>query len=241
MSVYDMNKFIKNCDDMGIKLSAEQLQQFTDYYDLLIEWNLFMNLTGITDFDEVLKKHFEDSLAIVKVISISEYQSVIDIGTGAGFPGIPLKIAFPHLNVVLLDSLGKRVKFLNHVIEKLGLENIEAVHARAEDFAKNVDNREKFDIAVSRAVANLSSLSEYCIPYVKSGGYFISYKSGKIEEELEQAKKAIHVLGGETEKVEKFTLAESDMERSLVVIRKIKPTSKKYPRKAGMPSREPIQ
>lgn len=241
MSVYDMNKFIKNCDDMGIKLSTEQLQQFTDYYDLLIEWNLFMNLTGITDFDEVLKKHFEDSLAIVKVISISEYQSVIDIGTGAGFPGIPLKIAFPHLNVVLLDSLGKRVKFLNHVIEKLGLENIEAVHARAEDFAKNVDNREKFDIAVSRAVANLSSLSEYCIPYVKSGGYFISYKSGKIEEELEQAKKAIHVLGGETEKVEKFTLAESDMERSLVVIRKIKPTSKKYPRKAGMPSREPIQ
>lgn len=241
MSIYDMNKFIKNCDDMGIKLSTEQLQQFTDYYDLLIEWNLFMNLTGITDFDEVLKKHFEDSLAIVKVISISEYQSVIDIGTGAGFPGIPLKIAFPHLNVVLLDSLGKRVKFLNHVIEKLGLKNIEAVHTRAEDFAKNVDNREKFDIAVSRAVANLSSLSEYCIPYVKSGGCFISYKSGKIEEELEQAKKAIHVLGGETEKVEKFTLAESDMERSLVVIRKIKPTSKKYPRKAGMPSREPIQ
>lgn len=240
MLSYDTNNFIKNCETMGIKLSTVQLQQFKDYYDLLIEWNSFMNLTAITNFDEVLKKHFEDSLAIVRAIPISECQSLIDIGTGAGFPGIPLKIAFPHLSVVLLDSLGKRVKFLNHVIEKLGLENIEAIHGRAEDFAKNVDIREKFDLAVSRAVANLSSLSEYCIPFVKLGGYFISYKSGKIEEELEQAQKAIHILGGETEKVEKFMLAGSDMERSFVVIRKIKSTSKKYPRKAGIPSREPI-
>lgn len=240
MPGYEMGNFIKNCENMGIHLSTEQIRQFTDYYELLIEWNSFMNLTGITDFDEVLKKHFEDSLAIVRAISISEYESVIDIGTGAGFPGIPLKITFPHLKVALLDSLGKRVKFLNCVIEKLGLENIEAIHGRAEDFAKDVDYREKFDIAVSRAVANLSSLSEYCIPYVKPGGYFISYKSGKIEEELEQSQKAIYVLGGETVKVEKFMLADSDMERSFVIIKKIKSTSKKYPRKAGMPSREPI-
>lgn len=240
MPEYKMEQFIKNCSDMDIMLTEKQLQQFTDYYEILVEWNSFMNLTGITDFDEVLKKHFEDSLSIVKAVKMEEQTSLIDIGTGAGFPGIPLKIVYPHLKVVLLDSLGKRIKFLEHVIEKLELSNIEAIHARAEDYAKNVDYRETFDLAVSRAVANLASLSEYCLPYTKLNGYFVSYKSGKIEEELDQAKKAIQILGGKTEKVEKFLLSGSDMERSLVVVRKTKLTQKKYPRKAGLPSREPI-
>ncbi len=241
MPEYNTSHFMKNCENMGIRLSAEQLRQFTEYYEMLVEWNSFMNLTGITEFEEVLKKHFEDSLALVKVVNMKECNHLIDIGTGAGFPGIPLKIAFPHLRVVLLDSLGKRVKFLNHVIETLHLQEIEAVHARAEDFAKDIHYRETFDIAVSRAVANLSSLSEYCIPYIKVNGYFVSYKSGKIEEELAQAEKAIHILGGNTEKAEKFLLPDSDLERSFVVIKKEKQTPKKYPRKAGLPSREPIQ
>lgn len=241
MPEYNMKEFVDNCKKKNIALSEQQQQQFIRYYEILVEWNSFMNLTGITDFDEVLKKHFEDSLELVRVIPMDQQLTVMDIGTGAGFPGVPLKIAFPHLKVVLLDSLGKRVKFLNHVIEELGLQDIKAIHGRAEDFAKDAEYREQFDVVVSRAVANLASLSEYCIPYTKIKGKFISYKSGKIEEELEQAKKAISVLGGKVENVEKFLLEDSDMERSLVVIKKEKSTSKKYPRKAGLPSREPIQ
>ena len=240
MADYNQNKFVDNCKNMGISLSEQQQEQFLRYYEILIEWNSFMNLTGITEFDEVMKKHFEDSLELVRVLSIKDIHTLLDVGTGAGFPGIPLKIAFPHLRVVLLDSLGKRVKFLNHVIEQLGLLDIKAIHGRAEDFARDSMYREKFDVTVSRAVANLSSLSEYCIPYTKINGFFISYKSGKIEEELEQAEKAVSVLGGKVQNVDKFVLSDTDMERSLVVIRKVKETPKKYPRKAGLPSREPI-
>lgn len=240
MPEYNMKEFVDNCKKMNIELSEKQQQQFIKYYEILVEWNSFMNLTGITEFEEVLKKHFEDSLELVRVLDLEKVESLMDVGTGAGFPGVPLKIAFPHIKVVLLDSLGKRVKFLNHVIEQLGLENITAIHGRAEDFAKNPEYREQFDVTVSRAVANLSSLSEYCIPYTKVKGHFVSYKSGKIEEELEQAGKAITVLGGKVECVEKFLLADSDMERSFVVIKKEKSTPKKYPRKAGLPSREPI-
>lgn len=224
---------------MGIDLSEKQFLQFEKYYELLTEWNSFMNLTAITEHEEVLKKHFFDSLSIVKAVKMEDIHTVMDIGTGAGFPGIPLKISYPHLKVVLLDSLGKRVKFLNHVINELGLEDISAIHGRAEDFARQAEYREQFDLCVSRAVANLSSLSEYCLPYTRKNCLFVSYKSGKVEEELENAKRAISLLGGKVEYVSKFMLTDAG-ERALVVIRKEKHTPNKYPRKAGLPSREPL-
>lgn len=240
MSNYDMIQFCKDCKSVNITLSDLQMKQFQRYYELLVEWNSFMNLTAITEYSEVLKKHFFDSLSIAKTMDMTKVISMIDIGTGAGFPGIPLKIAFPHLKVVLLDSLGKRIKFLNSVIEELQLKNIEAIHGRAEDFAKDVKYREQFDLSVSRAVANLASLSEYCIPYIKIGGSFVSYKSVKAEEEIYNAEKAISVLGGKVENICKFELLDTG-ERTLVKMKKVKKTDKKYPRKAGMPSREPIQ
>ncbi|MDD3138177.1 MAG: 16S rRNA (guanine(527)-N(7))-methyltransferase RsmG [Lachnospiraceae bacterium] len=233
-----MGQFEKKLQELGITLSAEQYARFDRYYEILVDWNEFMNLTGITEYEEVNEKHYIDSLAVVKAATMKG--KIIDIGTGAGFPGIPLKIAFPELEVVLLDSLNKRVKFLNFVIEELGLSGITAIHGRAEDYAKQDEYRECFDYCVSRAVANLATLSEYCIPYVKVGGSFIPYKSGDIEEELEQSKKAVNVLGGELEKVVKFELPGTDISRSFVKIRKNNKTAKKYPRKAGLPSKEPI-
>ena len=232
---------IQGCEALGIHLEEKQVQQFEEYYRLLAEWNKVMNLTGITEYEEVMQKHFVDSLTLVKGIDISRYNTLLDVGTGAGFPGIPLKIAFPHLEVVLLDSLNKRIKFLDTVIETLGLVNIRTIHGRAEDFAKKEEYREKFDLVVSRAVANLSSLSEYCIPYTKCKGWFISYKSGSMDTEYNEAKKAIFVLGGKEKEVLKFTLPGSDIERSLVMIEKVKTTPKLYPRKAGLPSKEPIK
>lgn len=240
MADYKMNTLEQGAEELGITLSEKQKQQFCRYYELLVEWNSFMNLTAITEFEDVLVRHFLDSISLIKAVNLNEKKTVLDIGTGAGFPGIPLKIAFPELSVCLVDSLNKRVKFLNTVIEELGLCDIEAVHARAEDFAKQPGRREAFDLAVSRAVANLSSLSEYCLPMVKVGGMFASYKSGTIAEELDQAKKAISVLGGSIENTVYFKLGNTDMERSFVCIRKIKNTPKKYPRKAGLPSKEPI-
>ena len=210
------------------------------YYELLVEWNKVMNLTGITEYEEVNLKHFTDSLSIARVKDMHQVQSVIDIGTGAGFPGIPLKIVYPELEVVLLDSLNKRIKFLDTVIAELGLANIYTMHGRAEDYAKDAAYREKYDLCVSRAVANLATLSEYCLPYVKVGGMFIPYKSGEIDEEVKGSKKAVKVLGGEIEDVVKFELPGTDIGRSFVKIHKVKNTAKKYPRKAGMPSREPI-
>lgn len=239
MTGYGIEEFAGDCREMGIILSENQLLQFEKYYKLLVEWNAFMNLTAITEHEEVLKKHFLDSLSIVKAVNMKDIHTIMDIGTGAGFPGIPLKISYPHLKVLLLDSLGKRVKFLNHVIEELGLKDISAIHGRAEDFARQPEYRESFDLCVSRAVANLSSLSEYCIPYTKKDNLFISYKSGKIEEELESAKRAISLLGGKVENLCRFTLTDAG-ERTLVVIRKEKLTPKRYPRKAGMPSKEPL-
>ena len=238
--MYNTNKFVEGLKALNIELSDNQMSQFLKYYEMLVEWNKVMNLTAITEYEEVVAKHFLDSLASVKVCDFSKIKTVIDIGTGAGFPGIPLKIAFPQLNIVLLDSLNKRINFLNEVIRELGLQDIRCIHGRAEDFAKQKEYRENFDLCVSRAVANMSTLSEYCMPYVKVNGYFVPYKSGKIDEELEQAKKAVAVLGGKIEHVEKFQLLDTDMERSFVVVKKQKATPKKYPRKAGMPSREPI-
>ncbi len=238
---YNMEQFKKDLLELGITLNDKQINQFIQYYELLVEWNSFMNLTAITDFDEVLKKHFIDSLSMIKAFDLSQIIKLIDIGTGAGFPGIPLKIAFPHLEITLLDSLNKRVKFLNEVINQLGLSNIVAIHGRAEDYAKDNKLRKKYDICVSRAVANLSTLSEYCLPFVKIDGRFISYKSEKLNEEIKEAQKAISILGGEVEGQVDFTLPYSDIYRNLLIIRKVKDTPNKFPRKAGLPAKEPIK
>ncbi len=226
---------------LDIQLTEEQYKQFDEYYEMLVEWNKVMNLTGITEYEEVNEKHFVDSISIVKSVDMNNVKSVIDIGTGAGFPGIPLKIVFPHLKITLLDSLNKRINFLNAVIEKIGLEDIETIHGRAEDFARKPEYREQYDLCVSRAVANLSTLSEYCLPFVKINGQFVSYKSGEIETELKEAKTAINVLGGKTADTIKFQLPGSDISRSFVKIKKVKSTGKKFPRKAGLAAKEPIK
>lgn len=228
------------CSKIGVILTEKQREQFLRYYEILLEWNQFMNLTAITEYEDVVLKHFVDSLALCRVCDFSKNKTLLDIGTGAGFPGIPLKIVFPEMKIILLDSLNKRVKFLNHVIEELGLSLISAIHGRAEDYARQKEYREQFDFCVSRAVANLATLSEYCIPYVKVGGLFVAYKSGKSEEEVRQSKKAVSVLGGGLKEVREFILPDSDISRSFVIIEKEKPTAKKYPRKAGIPVKEPI-
>lgn len=233
-----MIRYEKYLEKFGVKLNNTQLEQFQKFYELLIEKNKVMNLTGITEYDEVVEKHFVDSLAIGTIANIEG--KIIDIGTGAGFPGIPLKIAYPDIEIVLLDSLNKRIKFLNEVIDELGLDGITTIHGRAEDYAQNLEYREQFDYCVSRAVANLSTLSEYCLPFVKLGGAFISYKSGDIEEEMIKSKFAINVLGGKLKEIEKFDLPSKSGSRSFVCIEKVKETSKKYPRKAGLPAKEPI-
>lgn len=233
----------KELNLLSIELKENQLNQFYDYFQLLIEWNKLMNLTAITEMDEVITKHFVDSLSLIKAveeIGTKDYR-IIDVGTGAGFPGIPLKIVFPELRITLMDSLNKRINFLNEVISRLGLEKIEAIHGRAEDLGRDPLHREQYDLCVSRAVANLSTLSEYCMPFAKVGGYFIPYKSGKIEEELGSAKHAIFLLGGSVKEVKTFLLPGTDAERSLVKIAKNNGTSKKYPRKAGLPSKEPLK
>lgn len=230
----------ESCQKIGIELTDEQTDQFLMYYEYLIEKNKVMNLTAITEYHEVVLKHFVDSLSLVKAVDLNQYKNLIDVGTGAGFPGIPLKIAFPHLNITLLDSLNKRVLFLNDIIDKLRFKNIAAVHARAEDAARNKEYREQFDLCVSRAVANLSSLSEYCIPFLKKDGLFISYKSTDIDTEINSAKKAFYLLGGKYVEKKEFSLPDSDIGRSFVIIKKEKTTPSKYPRKAGLPSKEPL-
>lgn len=241
-----MEKFLKEeMNKLEIQLNDKQITQFLTYYELLVEWNKFMNLTAITDFKEVVQKHFVDSLSIVKALDQKYLQtgniSVIDIGTGAGFPGIPLKIVFSGLNITLLDSLNKRIKFLDNVIEELSLKDIKAIHGRAEDYARRENFREQYDICVSRAVAKLITLSEYSLPFVKIGGYFISYKSENIEEEIDDSKNAIKLLGGSLNEVVKFILPDTDIKRSIVTIKKEKMTNKKYPRKSGIPSKEPLK
>lgn len=237
---YDLTILEEGCKELGITLDEIQKKQFTDFYEYLVEKNKVMNLTGITEFQEVLIKHFLDSLACVKAVDMSRIKRIMDIGTGAGFPGVPLKIAFPHLEACLLDSLKKRVNFLEETFQLLKLENITAIHGRAEEYAKNKQYRETYDLCVSRAVSNLATLSEYCLPYVKTGGYFISYKSGTVQEEVEQAQKAVKILGGKIQDVVYFQLPDSEIQRSLVVIEKIKATPGRYPRKAGTPLKEPL-
>ena len=238
-------------ESVGVTLTDLQMEQFNRYYEMLVEKNKVMNLTAITEKDEVELKHFIDSVALGAYYDLTKDNiKVIDVGTGAGFPGIPLKIAFPNLNVVLFDSLNKRVKFLQEVIDELGLDGevspevgkgfCKALHGRAEEGGRNKELREGFDIVVSRAVANMAVLSEYCIPFTKEVGYFIPYKTGTVDEELSQGKKAINILGGKIEKVEKLMLPDSDIGRSFVFIKKVKATPKAYPRKAGTANKQPL-
>ena len=236
-----MSEMLKNrMDRLQIETNENMLEQFDLFYHLLVEWNKVMNLTGITEYEEVVEKHFADSLSLARFLDLNKIHTVIDVGTGAGFPGIPLKIAFPHLKVVLLDSLNKRINFLNEVIAKLDLKEIHTIHGRAEEYARKPEYREQFDLCVSRAVANLSVLSEYCIPYIRIGGIFVPYKSGEIDEEVAASRKAVDILGGQIDHVEKFQLSDTDIHRSFVFINKIKNTQKKYPRKAGTPAKEPL-
>ena len=220
----------------GFTLTTEQENAFQTYYERLVEKNQVMNLTAITDYEEVLVKHFEDSLMLLRYDR--DFETLIDVGTGAGFPGLPLAIMKPDAKVLLLDSLQKRIGFLGEVVAGIGLENTMTEHNRAEDGAKA--HREAFDRAVSRAVANLSTLSEYCLPFVKVGGYFIAYKSGNVEAEVKDAANAVRILGGTVERIETYSLSNGDP-RSLVFIRKIAPTPKKYPRKAGTPQKTPLK
>lgn len=235
---YNLDHFLDELQKLNIELEDEQIWQFITFYEMLVEKNKVMNLTGITEFDEVIEKHYLDSISLIKVFDVKKELKVMDMGTGAGFPGIPLKIAFPNLNITLVDSLNKRVLFLQEVIDALHLDNIVAIHGRAEDLAFEKEYREQYDLVVSRAVANLSTLSEYCIPFSKIGGSFISYKSGECDEEVKDAKSAIFLLGGSLKDITKFDLGESG--RSFVTIEKINGTSKKYPRKAGLPAKKPL-
>ena len=223
---------------MQINLSENQVNQFYKYMELLLEWNEKINLTAIIEPKEIILKHFIDSITILPYINTQN--KVLDIGTGAGFPGIPLKILNKENEFTLLDSLNKRINFLNDVIQRLNLEKIKAVHGRAEEFINQNGERESYDIVTSRAVARLNILLEYMLPFTKIGGKCICMKSFEIDEELEEAKKAIEILGGELEKVDVITLPESDIKRKIVVIKKVKNTLPKYPRKAGTPEKEPI-
>ena len=240
MNTNNTNRIKQVFSESGIDLTDRQAEQFEQFYEMLVEKNKVMNLTAITEFEDVLLKHFIDSVYGSELFMTKDIRKVIDVGTGAGFPGIPLKILYPEKEFTLLDSLMKRLVFLDEVINQLSLDKTVTVHARAEDAARDKRYREQFDCCVSRAVANLSTLSEYTLPFIKVGGLFISYKSGNSDAEIQQAKKAVHLLGGEIEKVEKLTLPSSDIERSIIFIRKIHPTSRQYPRKAGVPGKTPL-
>jgi len=239
MEILELKKIMQtNLKELNIELSDLQLKQFYNYMNILLEWNKFMNLTGITEPEEVITKHFVDSLTVLD--KIDKNASVIDVGTGAGFPGIPIKIALPETKVVLLDSLNKRIKFLNEVIEKLELEDIETIHGRAEEYGKNKNHREKYDTAIARAVAPLNILLEYLMPFVKVNGKCLCMKGSSSEEEIENSKNAVKVLGGKIVKTEDFYIPNTDIKRRIVQVNKIKETNNNYPRKAGTPSKEPL-
>lgn len=233
------SKLENSAKEIGISLSDEQVQNFYDYMNILLEWNEKINLTAITEQDDIVLKHFVDSLTALDYLN--DKKSIIDVGTGAGFPGIPIAIMNKDRNVTLMDSLNKRVKFLDEVSRKLSLNNIKTIHSRAEDLGQNVDHREKYDVAVSRAVANLATLVEYMLPLVKKGGVCICMKGQDVVEEIKNSEVAIEMLGGEIETIDDFCLPGTDMGRNIIVIRKVRNTNKKYPRKAGIPSKEPLK
>ncbi|MCR5109075.1 MAG: 16S rRNA (guanine(527)-N(7))-methyltransferase RsmG [Lachnospiraceae bacterium] len=229
----------KSLEALNIQYDDNICHQFYNYYEFLVRWNSCINLTALTEQDDVIDKHFIDSLSLCTYIGLED-QAIIDVGTGAGFPGVPLKIMYPDLKMVLLDSLNKRVRFLDDLIRELGLLNIDVYHGRAETFAKNPKFRESFDLCVSRAVANLSTLSELCLPFVKKGGSFISYKGSDPEDEVLKAENAISLVGGSVNNMYKFKLPFTDISRSIIFIDKNKNTPGKYPRKEGTPSKDPL-
>ncbi len=231
--------FLELANKININLTENQLDKFYKYMKLLVEWNEKINLTAITDENEIVLKHFVDSLTALKYIK--EDDKIIDVGTGAGFPGIPIAIMMPNTKMTLLDSLNKRINFLNEVIKELNLKNVETIHSRSEDCGKDILYREKYDISIARAVANLSTLSEYLLPFVKIDGKMICMKGSEVQEELNNSKYAIKELGGEISLQDEFCLPDTDIKRNIIVIKKIKYTPKLYPRKAGLPSKEPLK
>lgn len=240
MEKEEFSKIMKNnSKKIGILLNEEQVEQFYIYMELLLEWNKKINLTAITNPEEIILKHFIDSLTIAK--EIEKNAKIVDVGTGAGFPGVPLKIIRRDIEITLLDSLNKRILFLQEVIQQLKLTKVEVIHSRVEDFGKDKKYRDTFDYSVSRAVANLAILTEYLIPLVRLKGYCICMKGANVEEEIQQSKNAITILGGKIDKIDKFQLPDSDMDRNIIKIQKIKSTPLKYPRKAGMPAKSPIR
>lgn len=234
-----MDLFNKILSEWNIDFDDQKLDMFEKYHDILVSWNKRINLTSITDKDDIYIKHFADSAVILKYMNL-EGKTVIDIGTGAGFPGIPISILCPSCRVVLLDTLGKRIRFLNEVINDLGLENVVTVNGRAEDIAHSDEHREKYDIVTSRAVANMSTLAEYCLPFAVKNGYFISYKGGNVDDELKDSYHAIDILGGTVEKTESFILPGTDYERAVVFVKKEKAVDTRFPRRAGIPSKKPL-
>ena len=252
MMTEQIQHLIDMMSEAGLTVKERQAEMLIDYYNMLVEKNKVMNLTRITDFEEAVKKHFADSLMGSEFVDVNKYRNILDLGTGAGFPGIPLAIMYPEAHIVMIDSVGKKVNFVNEAIEKLGLNHMEndlsgndnnirvrALHVRAEDLARDSEYREKFDLCVSRAVANLSTLSEYCLPFVKKGGLFAAYKSDQSEEEINAAERAVRTLGGNDLKKLKYSLF--NMGRTMVIIEKEKSTPRQYPRKAGLPAKSPLE
>lgn len=239
MQYFDIIK--TECENIGLGINEEKYNKFIQYKDLMKEWNEKVNLTAITDDKEIIIKHFVDSIKAFEFKNLNSTVKIIDVGTGAGLPGIPIKIMNDNAEVVLLDSLQKRIKFLNEVITTLNLQGIKTVHGRAEDFGADLNYREKFDISISRAVANMAVLAEFCLPFVKKNGYFVALKGPAVQEELDEAKRAINILGGKIEKVIKVNFENSDLDHNLVIIKKIKNTPKQYPRRAGTVSKKPIK
>ena len=241
--MYDDSKLIRGLSALGLTVSDDQLSQLHHYYEMMVETNRVMNLTAITEYEDVCVKHWLDSLCLVTVLPelvSGDALSVIDIGTGAGFPGVPLKILFPQIRLTLLDSLGKRITFLEKVVAECGLTDVSCLHARAEEYSRKAEYREQYDVCVSRAVTRLASLTELCLPYVKVGGRFVPYKSGDCAEEVAEAGLAIATLGGKLEETASFVVPESDLGRKLLVISKKRSTDKKYPRGGGKPMKSPI-
>ena len=243
-STAEREYLIRSFKSFGKELTERQTEQYLIYAEMLVEWNQKINLTAITEFDEIVWKHFIDSISFEQTGNVSREtlaQNCIDIGTGAGFPGIPIKILYPGCKITLVDTLQKRITFLDEVIKACGLKQIRTIHGRAEDLARDPKHRESYQLCVSRAVANLATLSEYCLPFVKKGGIFVSYKGGDSREEINESKKAIAVFGGEIGRVDEFVIRGSELGRTFVTIKKIQPTPKKYPRKAGTPQKSPIR
>ncbi|MCT8977609.1 16S rRNA (guanine(527)-N(7))-methyltransferase RsmG [Clostridium sp. CX1] len=229
------------CLDVQLDFNEDMYNKFMQYKDMIKEWNEKINLTAITEDEQMVKKHFIDSIKIFKFSPLREAKSIIDIGTGAGFPGIPIKLVKPDVDMTLLDSLNKRIIFLNEVINKLELKEIKTIHGRAEDFSRKIEYRQSIDVVVSRAVANLAVLSELCIPYVKIGGYFVAMKGPSVEEEIKEGKSAVSILGGKIEDIIEIEIEDSNLNHNLVVIRKVKETPKAYPRKAGTATKKPLK